>query len=57
MTHTQTKKVYTCPRCKSTEQKVLKYQGEQYVQCASCKYWSTKATIDAPEKGGFIRGN
>jgi len=52
-----TKNTLHCPRCKSTEQKPLKYQGEQYVQCAKCKYWSTKATPDNPEKGGFVRGN
>lgn len=47
----------TCPRCHGTETHLLKYLGELYVQCSKCKYWSTKATPDKPEAGGFIRGN
>lgn len=57
MGKTDTAPRFECPRCQSKEQHVLKYQGEQYLQCSKCKYWSTKATLDNPEKGGFKRGN
>lgn len=43
-----------CPSCKNPEVKKLRYQFEEYLQCAKCKFWSTKYTPDDP--GIFLKG-
>jgi len=47
-------KTLKCPSCGSKAVQLIKHQGEEYPQCAACKFWTTKVseTWKEGEHGG-----
>lgn len=45
---------FACPSCKSKNVGRVRHQGENFLQCNECKWWSTKYTPENP--GIFAAG-